>query len=55
MQPASRTLEPKWREQFDMHIYDEEQQMLEIMVYDKRTAMFMGRWATLATLSRLDV
>jgi hypothetical protein len=28
-----------------MHIYNEEHQTLEIMVYDKRTAMFMGRWA----------
>uniref|UniRef100_A0A914XGZ1 C2 domain-containing protein n=2 Tax=Plectus sambesii TaxID=2011161 RepID=A0A914XGZ1_9BILA len=41
--PATKTLDPKWLEQFDLHIFDESHQSLEIMVYDKRSNVFMGR------------
>lgn len=41
-QPATKTLEPKWLEQFDLHIYEE--QTLDIRVLDKRKDIFMGRY-----------
>ncbi|VDK44756.1 unnamed protein product [Anisakis simplex] len=41
--PASRTRNPKWLEQFDLHLYDEPTHMLEMMVNDKRNSECMGR------------
>lgn len=38
-----KSVDPKWLEQFDMHVFDEREQMLEIMIFDKRTSTFMGR------------
>ncbi|XKL59873.1 hypothetical protein PGB90_000889 [Kerria lacca] len=40
-----KTLNPKWLEQFDLHLYDDQSQELEITVWDKdwTTDDFMGR------------
>ncbi|KAK0427991.1 hypothetical protein QR680_010528 [Steinernema hermaphroditum] len=40
---ASKTLEPKWLEQFDLHIFDENNQNLEISVCDKHTNTVIGK------------
>lgn len=40
---ALKTLEPKWLEQFDMHMYDDQSHTLEVMVFDRRKDLFMGR------------
>lgn len=34
-QTIPKTLNPQWREQFDLHLYDEEGGILEISVWDK--------------------
>lgn len=47
-QAAVKTLEPKWLEQFDMHVYDDQSQTLEIMVFDRRKDLFMGRYHGMA-------
>ncbi|XP_066506952.1 multiple C2 and transmembrane domain-containing protein 1 isoform X2 [Hoplias malabaricus] len=42
----SKTLSPQWREQFDLHVFDEDGGILEISVWDKDTGKrddFMGR------------
>ena len=39
-------LNPQWREQFDLHVFDEKGGLLEITVWDKDTGKkddFMGR------------
>lgn len=46
VQAVSKTLNPQWREQFDLHQYDESGGILEISVWDKdigRKDEFMGR------------
>ncbi len=42
-QVCQRTVEPKWLEQFDLHLFDEHQKRLEMMLFDKKTNLFMGR------------
>uniref|UniRef100_A0AAR2JEK2 C2 domain-containing protein n=1 Tax=Pygocentrus nattereri TaxID=42514 RepID=A0AAR2JEK2_PYGNA len=52
----SKTLNPQWREHFDLHVFDEDGGVLEISVWDKDTGRrddFMGRCALdLSALSR---
>lgn len=50
--PASRTRNPKWLEQFDLHMYDAPSHILEVMVNDKRTNSCMG--TTSVDLNKLD-
>ncbi|XP_065220032.1 multiple C2 and transmembrane domain-containing protein isoform X2 [Planococcus citri] len=42
---AYKTLNPKWLEQFDLHLYEDQSQELEITIWDKdwTTDDFMGR------------
>ncbi|XP_047426609.1 multiple C2 and transmembrane domain-containing protein 1 isoform X4 [Mugil cephalus] len=51
-----KTLNPQWREQFDLHMYEEAGGMLEITVWDKDTGRrddFIGRCQVdLSTLAR---
>lgn len=50
VQVVQKTLNPQWREQFDLHMYEEAGGMLEISVWDKDTTRkddFMGRSVTL--------
>ncbi|KAL7848178.1 hypothetical protein AOLI_G00228960 [Acnodon oligacanthus] len=51
-----RTLNPQWREHFDLHVFDEDGGVLKISVWDKDTGRrddFMGRCALdLSALSR---
>ncbi|XP_031697491.1 multiple C2 and transmembrane domain-containing protein 1-like isoform X1 [Anarrhichthys ocellatus] len=51
-----KTLSPQWREQFDLHMYEETGGVLEITVWDKDTGMrddFIGRCQLdLSTLSK---
>ena len=45
-QTISKTLSPQWREQFDLHLYEETAGVLEISVWDKDTGRrddFIGR------------
>ena len=35
MQVEPKTLNPKWMEQFDLHLYDDLASQLEISVWDK--------------------
>lgn len=45
-QTMPKTLNPQWREQFDLHVFDEEGGVLDISVWDKDTGRrddFMGR------------
>ncbi|XP_027136890.1 multiple C2 and transmembrane domain-containing protein 1 isoform X3 [Larimichthys crocea] len=53
---VSKTLNPQWREQFDLHQYDESGGILEISVWDKdigRKDEFMGRCQVdLSTLAK---
>ncbi|TKR62495.1 hypothetical protein L596_026447 [Steinernema carpocapsae] len=39
----AKSLEPKWLEQFDLHIFDESGQTLEISVCDKHTNTVIGK------------
>ncbi|PWA26585.1 hypothetical protein CCH79_00001279 [Gambusia affinis] len=52
----SKTLNPQWREQFDLHVYEETGGVLEITVWDKDTGRrddFIGRsQLDLSTLSK---
>uniref|UniRef100_H2L667 C2 domain-containing protein n=1 Tax=Oryzias latipes TaxID=8090 RepID=H2L667_ORYLA len=56
-----KTLSPQWREQFDMHMYEETGGVLEITVWDKDTGRrddFIGRSVGLAgreVVFRIDV
>lgn len=38
-----KTHEPKWIEQFDLHIYDENFQTLDVMIYDKNGNSIIGK------------
>uniref|UniRef100_A0AC34RPM4 C2 domain-containing protein n=1 Tax=Panagrolaimus sp. JU765 TaxID=591449 RepID=A0AC34RPM4_9BILA len=38
-----KTYEPKWIEQFDLHIYDENFQTLDVMIYDKNGNTIIGK------------
>ncbi|XP_078668303.1 multiple C2 and transmembrane domain-containing protein 1-like isoform X8 [Branchiostoma floridae x Branchiostoma belcheri] len=43
---AAKTLDPRWLEQFDLHMYDDQTSVLEISVWDKDVGSkddFMGR------------
>lgn len=45
-QTIAKTLNPQWREQFDLHLYDERGGFLDITVWDKDAGKkddFMGR------------
>lgn len=45
-QTVPKTLSPQWREQFDLHLYEESGGVLEITVWDRDTGRrddFMGR------------
>lgn len=45
-QTVPKTLSPQWREQFDLHLYEESGGVLEIAVWDKDTGRrddFIGR------------
>uniref|UniRef100_A0A673ADQ2 Multiple C2 domains, transmembrane 1b n=1 Tax=Sphaeramia orbicularis TaxID=375764 RepID=A0A673ADQ2_9TELE len=52
----SKTLSPQWREQFDLHLYEETGEVLEITVWDRDTGRrddFIGRCQLdLSTLSK---
>ena len=39
----SKTFEPKWVEQFDLHIYDENFQTLDVMIRDKSSNISIGK------------
>lgn len=41
-----KTLNPRWLEQFDFHLYDDQSQELEVTVWDKDRSKddFMGRY-----------
>lgn len=41
-----KTLNPSWLEQFDLHLYDDQSQELEVTVWDKDRSKddFMGRY-----------
>lgn len=43
-----RSLNPRWLEQLDLHLYDDGDQQLEITVWDKDRTKddFMGRYVT---------
>lgn len=46
-----KTLSPQWREQFDLHMYEESGGVLEMTVWDKDTGRrddFIGRSVGLA-------
>lgn len=48
-QTVPKTLSPQWREQFDLHLYEESGGVLEITVWDKDTGRrddFIGRSVT---------
>ncbi|XP_034826423.1 multiple C2 and transmembrane domain-containing protein isoform X3 [Maniola hyperantus] len=50
-----KTLHPSWLEQFDLHLYDDQEQVLEVTVWDKDKQTkddFLGRCAI--DLSRLE-
>ncbi|XP_039277384.1 multiple C2 and transmembrane domain-containing protein isoform X3 [Nilaparvata lugens] len=51
---AYKTLNPSWLEQFDLHLYDDQSQELEVTVWDKDRSKddFMGRCAI--DLSQLE-
>lgn len=38
-----KTFEPKWIEQFDLHIYDENFQTLDVMVRDRNSNISIGK------------
>lgn len=42
---VSKSLNPKWLEQFDLHLYDDQSQELEVTIWDKDRSKddFMGR------------
>ncbi|KAK6012936.1 C2 domain protein, partial [Ostertagia ostertagi] len=42
---CTRTSDPKWIEQFDLHIYELGSETLEVMCQDKRTNTSIGRFA----------
>lgn len=45
-QTVPKTLSPQWREQFDLHLYEESGGVLEITVWDRDTGRrddFIGR------------
>lgn len=45
-QTIAKTLNPQWREQFDLHLYDEQGGVVDITVWDKDAGKkddFMGR------------
>ena len=42
-----KTLHPSWLEQFDLHLYDDQEQILEVTVWDKDKQTkddFIGRY-----------
>ncbi|EFO22670.2 C2 domain-containing protein [Loa loa] len=41
--PVIRSSNPKWLEQFDLHMFDEPKHTLEMMVIDKKTNLDIGR------------
>lgn len=46
LQTVPKTLSPQWREQFDLHLYEETGGVLEITVWDRDTGRrddFIGR------------
>lgn len=46
VQTVQKTLSPQWREQFDLHLFEETGGVLEITVWDKDTGKrddFIGR------------
>lgn len=48
-QTVPKTLSPQWREQFDLHLYEESGGVLEITVWDRDTGRrddFIGRSVT---------
>lgn len=50
VQTVPKTLSPQWREQFDLHLYEESGGVLEIAVWDRDTGRrddFIGRSVSL--------
>ena len=46
VQTVPKTLSPQWREQFDLHLFEETGEVLEMTVWDKDTGRrddFIGR------------
>ncbi|VDN50033.1 unnamed protein product [Dracunculus medinensis] len=41
--PISRTANPKWLEQFDLHLYEQSKHLLELMVIDRRSNSILGK------------
>uniref|UniRef100_A0A1I7XQF2 C2 domain-containing protein n=1 Tax=Heterorhabditis bacteriophora TaxID=37862 RepID=A0A1I7XQF2_HETBA len=53
IQICNRTFDPKWVEQFDLHIYDNSSEILEVMCHDKKTNSSIGRMSVdLSSLPR---
>ncbi|VDO67548.1 unnamed protein product [Onchocerca flexuosa] len=42
--PAIRSSNPKWLEQFELHMFDEPKHVLEMMVIDRKTNLEIGRF-----------
>lgn len=40
----AKTSEPKWLEQFDMHVVNDQTKILDVAVYDKRKDVCIGRY-----------
>jgi len=54
-QYKSKTLSPRWLEQFDLYMYDDQTNQLEITVFDHDVSGrddFMGRYHTTRTCTR---
>jgi len=54
LQYKSKTLDPRWLEQFDLYMYDDQSNQLEITVFDHDVSGrddFMGRYVRTFTLS----
>lgn len=46
LQPVLRSSDPKWLEQFDLHMFGESKHVLEMMVIDKKTNTNMGKYVS---------
>ena len=42
-QVCNKTFDPKWIEQFDLHLYENGPEVLEILCHDKKTNQAIGK------------